>query len=191
MNKKRIYPFFKRLIGIIGSLVGIIVCSALLWWWVLIINLIVTRGHPFFLSKRVGRNGKEFNLIKFRSMKLSANPTMTSHNLDTKKELTGFGKFLRKTSIDETTQLFNVFIGQMAFIGPRPLINIADDKITIDERIKNGSISLRPGISGLAQIHGREKISPLEKAQYDFEYYQKMSFGLDCVIFFSTLFGLF
>ena len=120
---QKIYLPFKRLIGIFGSLVGIIFCFSLLWWWVIPVNAIVTKGHPFFVHERYGKHEKVFKMIKFRSMKLSANPNLAPSDMDeeTQKSMdTGFGKFLRKTSIDDTPQLLNIFIGQMAFIGPRP-----------------------------------------------------------------------
>ena len=191
MNKRqKCYLPFKRLIGIIGSIVGIFFCMTFIWWWVTIINLFVTKGHPFFISKRVGKNGKEFGLLKFRSMKAGVDPNLTSKH-STKDNLTKFGVFLRKSSLDETLQLFNIFIGQMAFIGPRPLIDIDEDAITIQKRKENGSIALRPGISGYAQLHARSNLDYIKKADYDFEYFKKVSFWFDVKIFFSTIFGLF
>lgn len=191
MNKnQKFYLPFKRLIGIVGSVIGILFCMTFIWWWVTIINLFVTKGHPFFISKRVGKNGKEFGLLKFRSMKAGVDPNLTSKH-STKDNLTKFGVFLRKSSLDETLQLFNIFIGQMAFIGPRPLIDIDEDAITIQKRKENGSIALRPGISGYAQLHARSNLDYIKKADYDFEYFKKMSFWFDVKIFFSTIFGLF
>lgn len=191
MNKRqKAYLPLKRLIAIFGSLIGIIVCFALFWWWIFIINLFATKGKPIFLSERVGKNGKKFKLIKFRSMKNDVDPNLTanSENLDELK--TGFGKFLRKTSLDETLQLFNIFVGQMAFIGPRPLIDIGEDSVTNQMRKENGTIQLRPGISGYAQIHSRAKLNYIEKAKYDLVYLQKISLWFDIKIFFATLFGV-
>lgn len=122
-TSQKIYLPFKRLIGIFGSFIGIIVCFILLWWWVIPVNAVVTKGHPFFVHERYGKNQKVFKMIKFRSMKLDANPNLAPSDMDEKNQKsmeTGFGKFLRKTSIDETPQLLNIFVGQMAFIGPRP-----------------------------------------------------------------------
>ena len=122
-KRQKLYLPFKRLIGIIGSLVGIVFCLALLWWWVIPINLIVTKGHPFFLQERYGKNEKVFKIIKLRSMKYDANANIAPNDMTPTMQRsmeTKFGSFLRKTSIDETPQLFNIFIGQMAFIGPRP-----------------------------------------------------------------------
>ena len=187
-TRQKIYLPFKRLIGIFSSIVGIVVCTVLLWWWVIPINLIVTKGHPFFNRHRIGRDGKPFICLKLRTMKLDTDPHMSSTGGDRDVYLTGFGRFLRKTSIDETVQLFNIFVGQMAFIGPRPLIDVNEkDVITVDLRKENGSISLRPGISGFAQIHEREKLSPEKKAQYDYEYMINMSLWFDTKIFVKTL----
>ena len=186
-TRQKIYLPFKRLIGIGGSFVGILVCFALLWWWVIPVNAIVTKGHPFFARHRIGQNGKAFRCIKFRSMRNDANPHMTSRDSNMEEQITGFGKFLRKTSIDETPQLFNIFIGQMAFIGPRPLIDVNEDVITIDKRKENGAIILKPGLSGWAQIHRRGDLDPVEKAQYDYEYLQRFSLWFDAKIFIYTV----
>lgn len=190
-TSQRIYLPFKRLIGILGSFVGIIVCFVFLWWWVIPVNAIVTRGHPFFARHRIGKDGKAFRCLKFRSMKLTADPHMTSRDGHVNGEVTAFGKFLRTTSIDETLQLFNIFIGQMAFIGPRPLIDVNEDIITIDLRKKNGSIKLRPGLSGYAQIHKRGELDPESKAMYDGIYFEHFSLWWDIKIFVYTILCVF
>ena len=190
-TSQKIYLPFKRLIGIIGSLVGILFCFGLFWWWIFIVNWFVTKGHPIFSSRRVGKDNKTFKLYKFRSMKFEANPTMPAGSSDVEESLTKFGRFLRASSLDETLQLFNILIGQMSFIGPRPLINVGNDSITINERNKNGSIVLKPGISGYAQIHSRSNLDCVQKAEYDFYYLQHFSLWLDIRIFCKTLFSLF
>ncbi len=191
-TSQKIYLPFKRLIGIIGSLIGIIFCTVLLWWWVLPINAIVTKGHPFFARHRIGKNGKPFICFKFRSMKNNVDPHMSSLDNGVYDNLTGFGKFLRVTSIDETLQLFNIFAGQMAFIGPRPLIDVNEnDAKTIGLRKENGSIALKPGLSGYAQIHKRAELSPEEKAMYDGIYFEHFSLWWDIKIFFYTILKLF
>lgn len=192
MKKRQLmYLPFKRLFGLLGSLIGIIFCFALLWWWVIIINSIVTKGHPFFTHSRVGKKGKAFKIIKFRSMKLNVNPDMTSEFVNLDETTTKFGKFLRKTSIDETPQLLNIFIGKMAFIGPRPLIDAHEDHITVEIRKENGAINIRPGMSGYAQIHGRTSVSPKDKGELDGYYYRHFGLWLDIKIFFSTLLRIF
>lgn len=123
-------------------------------------------------------------------MKLDANPHMTSRDNYNQDNITSFGKFLRKTSIDETLQLLNVFIGQMSFIGPRPLIDVSEDVITINKRKENGAIHLRPGISGYAQIHGREVVDPVKKGEMDGYYFEHFGFVFDTKIFILTIFSV-
>ena len=190
-KSQKIYLPFKRLIGIVGSFVGIIFCFALLWWWVIPVNAIVTKGHPFFARHRIGKNGKAFRCLKFRSMKVTADPHMTSRDANMECQITKFGKFLRRTSIDETLQLFNIFIGQMAFIGPRPLIDVNEDVITVNLRKENGAIIFRPGLSGYAQIHKRGDLDPETKAMYDGMYLKTFSFWLDIKIFVYTILKVF
>lgn len=187
---QKIYLPFKRLIGIFGSIVGIIVCFTFLWWWVFIINCFVTKGHPLFARHRIGKNGKPFRMLKFRSMKNDADPHMSSRDEHVQDNLTKFGKFLRATSIDETPQLFNILVGDMAFIGPRPLIDVSNDSITVEKRKEFGVDMIRPGISGLAQIHNRSALDPIEKARYDFEYLKNLSFILDLKVFVLTFLKL-
>ena len=190
-TRQKIYLPFKRLIGILGSFVGIIVCFIFLWWWVIPVNAIVTKGHPFFARHRIGKNGKPFRCLKFRSMKNDADPHMTSRDKNAKDSMTGFGKFLRATSIDETLQLFNIFAGQMAFIGPRPLIDVNEDVITINLRKENGAIQLRPGLSGYAQIHKRGDLDPETKAMYDGKYFEHFCLWWDIKIFVYTILKVF
>lgn len=190
-KRQKFYLPFKRLIGFFGSILGIFVCFLLLWWWVIPVNAIVTKGHPFFARHRIGKNGKAFRCLKFRSMKVTADPHMTSRDVNMEEQITGFGKFLRKTSIDETPQLFNIFVGQMAFIGPRPLIDVNEDVITINLRKENGAIKLRPGLSGYAQIHKRGDLDPVTKAMYDGIYFDKFSLWWDIKIFVYTILKVF
>lgn len=187
-SHKNIYLPLKRLIGIFGSLFGIIVCAVFLWWWILLINTFSTKGHSIFRQERVGKDGKMFKLLKFRSMPVSVDPNLTTTESKQDVYSTKFGKFLRKTSLDETLQLFNIFIGQMAFIGPRPLIYAGNDIITIEKRKENGSICLRPGLSGYAQVHGRKVISADKKADFDAYYLEHISLLLDIKIFILSIF---
>lgn len=122
-------------------------------------------------------------------MRKDINPNLTSEDIKkVENPYTWFGKFLRKTNLDETLQLLNIFVGQMAFIGPRPLIDCGQDKITNQIRKENGSICLRPGLSGYAQVHGRTNVTPEHKAELDLYYYQHISLFLDIKIFFSSIF---
>lgn len=154
-------------------------------------NAIVTKGHPFFARHRIGKNGKPFRCLKFRSMRNDADPHMNSRDSDMESQITGFGKFLIKTSIDETLQLFNIFIGEMAFIGPRPLIDVSEDVITVNLRKENGASKLRPGLSGYAQIHKRGELDPEMKAMYDGIYFEHFSLWWDIKIFVYTIFKVF
>ena len=194
-TSQKIYLPFKRLIGIFGSIVGIVVCTVLLWWWVIPINAIVTKGHPFFVHKRLGKHKKVFGLIKFRSMKLDANPNRAPSTMSVEEQKameTGFGKFLRKTSIDETPQLLNIFVGQMAFIGPRPGAAFNEEGLAIErEKYKPNAFMVRPGLGGLAQTKMKRGHSAVIKAKYDHEYVKKISFVLDVKLFFATIGKLF
>ncbi|MBE6133348.1 MAG: sugar transferase [Erysipelotrichaceae bacterium] len=194
-TSQKIYLPFKRLIGIFGSVVGIVVCFVLLWWWVIPVNAIVTKGHPFFVHKRLGKDKKVFGLIKFRSMKLDANPNRapSSMNAEEQKSMeTGFGKFLRKTSIDETPQLLNIFVGQMAFIGPRPGAATNEEGLIAErDSFFPCAYEVKPGISGLAQVKMKRGHNPKLKASYDSEYIKTISLLNDIKLFFTTLFKMF
>ena len=194
-TSQKVYMPFKRLLDIIGSLFGILVCIPLLWWWVLILNTIATKGHPIFVHQRVGKGKKIFGMIKFRSMKVDANPNLSPANMtaETQKSMdTWFGKFLRKSSIDETLQLLNIFIGQMSFIGPRPGAAINEEElIRLRESYTPNAFDVKPGLSGYAQIKMHREHDPAEKAKYDHEYAEKMSLWLDIKIFFGTIFKIF
>jgi len=177
---------FKRIISFLGSALAL-----LLFWWVLILIMIIqkcsSKGPIFFNQNRVGKNGKIFKLYKFRSMRTDVNPSLTSEEITNVYDLcTPFGKFLRKTSLDEWPQLINIIKGDMCFIGPRPLIDKYPDSLTIEKRKENGSIHLRPGMSGLAQVLGRTNVNPREKGIEDGIYYKKLSFFLDIRLFFKT-----
>lgn len=188
---QKAYLVLKRFIAIIGSLVGIIVCFTFVWWWVIIVNAIVTKGHPFFVHKRLGKNKKVFGLIKFRSMKVEANPYVPPSEMDEKVQAsmeTGFGTFLRKTSIDETPQLLNILIGQLAFIGPRPGAAVNEEELVVARESYNPSaFMVKPGLTGLAQVAMKREHNPDLKAKYDHEYVLKMSLWMDIKLFFKTI----
>lgn len=190
-TSQRIYLPFKRLIGILGSFVGIIVCFVFLWWWVIPVNAIVTRGHPFFVQERYGKNKKIFKMIKFRSMKMDADPNLAPSEMGEKKQKsmeTKFGAFLRKTSIDETPQLLNIFIGQMAFIGPRPGSAHNEEYLReCREKYTPSAFDVKPGISGYAQIKMKREHDPEFKAEWDSKYVERMSLWLDIGIFGYTI----
>ena len=192
---QKLYLPFKRLIGIFGSLVGIIVCFALLWWWVIPVNAIVTKGHPFFVQERYGKHLKVFKMIKFRSMKLDANPNLAPSDMSIEQQAsmdTKFGKFLRVTSIDETPQLLNIFVGQMAFIGPRPG-SAKNEEYLKECRLKYipNAYDVKPGISGYAQIKMNRKHSPEFKAKWDSKYVERISLFFDIGVFTYTVLKVF
>ncbi|MBO4452905.1 MAG: sugar transferase [Clostridia bacterium] len=142
-------------------------------------------GCPVFVQKRVGKNKKLFKLYKFRSMKKNT-PDIPTHLLeDPEKYITRIGGFLRKTSLDELPQLFNILFGQMSFIGPRPALWNQDDLVA--ERDKYGANGVRPGLTGWAQINGRDELEIPEKAKLDGEYVEKLSFAFDVKCFFGTV----
>ena len=185
---QKVYLFIRRILDVFFSFIAILVGSLFLLI-IFIINLIVSHGHPLFKQQRVGQRSKPFYLIKFRTMKYGTNEKLTSEEILEKKNcFTKFGHFLRASSLDELPQIFNVFVGNMSFIGPRPLIDQGADHFTIEYRKRNGADNLKPGITGLAQINGRVNSTPEKKSEYDALYYQKVSFFLDVKIFFITIF---
>lgn len=194
-KSQKVYLPFKRLIGILGSLIGIIFCVVLLWWWIIPINAIVTKGHPFFAQERYGKNKKVFKMLKFRSMKLEADPNLAPSDMsaETQKSMyTGFGKFLRKSSIDETPQLFNIFVGQMAFVGPRPGSAHNEEYLReCREKYTPNAYDVKPGITGYAQIKMKREHDPEFKAEWDHKYVLRMSFWFDIKIFFYTFLKIF
>ena len=177
--------FFKRVLDIVLSFIGI-VFAAIPMLIVAVIIKLDSPGPVFFRQKRVGKNKKYFTIIKFRSMPITAPHDMPTHQLENPESmLSGFQRFERKMSIDELPQLFNILIGDMSIIGPRPALWNQEDLIA--ERDKYGANGVRPGLTGLAQISGRDEITIPVKARLDGEYIKKMSFGFDCKCFFGTV----
>ena len=175
---------FKRCIDIILSLGGLILAS---WLYLIIIIAIVIDdpGPVFFTQKRVGKGKKCFQLYKFRSMKMSTPHDTPTHMLENPEQyITRVGRFLRKSSLDDIPQLWNILKGDMSVIGPRPALWNQDDLIA--ERDKYGANDVKPGLSGWAQICGRDELKIEDKAKLDGEYVQKMSFLFDCRCFFGT-----
>lgn len=176
--------YIKRLLDIILSLIGLVAAS---WLYLLIIFaiLIDDPGPVFFTQKRIGKGKQYFQLVKFRSMKMSTPHDMPTHLLENPDQyITRVGRFLRKTSLDEIPQLWNILKGNMSVIGPRPALWNQYD--LLDERDKYGANDIRPGLSGWAQICGRDELEIPEKARLDGEYTQKISFLFDCRCFFGT-----
>ena len=179
------YKFFlKRVFDFLLSLVAISILALPM----LIIALLIkidSKGPVFFKQKRIGKNKKYFTILKFRTMRTDTPPDAPTHELSNpEKWITKVGKFLRKTSLDELPQIFNIFVGQMSIIGPRPALWNQYD--LIEERDKYGANAVRPGLTGWAQINGRDELEIPVKAKFDGEYVQKMGFIFDCKCFFGT-----
>lgn len=165
-----------------------IILGILLSWLLVIIAILVkltSKGPVFFKQERFGLNSKPFTLYKFRSMTDGAPIKANSEFEDITSYVTPFGMFIRKTSIDELPQLLNIIKGDMSFIGPRPLA-ITDEKV-LDLRKKSRADRVRPGISGLAQVNGRNNITDENKAAYDAKYANYQSIQLDIVLFVETI----
>ncbi|WP_171805157.1 sugar transferase [Enterococcus casseliflavus] len=179
----------KRIIDFLLSLVGIIVLSPVLLLLCMAIK-IDSKGPIIFKQKRVGKNKTHFNIYKFRTMKIDTPKEMPTHLLsDPDFYITKVGKILRKTSLDELPQLFNIIKGDMAVIGPRPALWNQYD--LIEERDKYGANDIRPGLTGLAQISGRDELEIPIKAKLDGKYTDNISLMMDIKCFFGTITSVF
>jgi len=171
------YKAVKRTLDFFAALIAIL----LIWPFFLVIMIAITidsKGPVFFVQKRVKKDKKLFNIYKFRTMRVDTPKDLATDLLENPQfYITGVGRFLRKYSLDELPQLFNILRGDMAVVGPRPaLFNQYD---LIEERDKVGANSIRPGLTGWAQINGRDELTSKQKAEYDGEYVKRMSFGFD------------
>ena len=176
---------FKRVFDFILSLLAAIVLSPLMLGIALAVK-IDSKGPVFFRQKRVGKGKKTFTMLKFRSMLTEAPHDVPTHLLDDpEKYISKVGRFLRKTSLDELPQLYNIIAGDMAVVGPRPALWNQDDLIA--ERDKYGANDLRPGLTGLAQINGRDELEIPVKAKLDGEYAANVSPGMDLRCIFGTV----
>ena len=177
--------FFKRLLDIILSGCAIVILSPLL----LIIAVAIKIDDPgpvLFRQKRVGIHKTHFSIMKFRTMKMDTPKDTPTHLLENPEQyITKVGKFLRKSSLDELPQIFQIFTGEMSIIGPRPALWNQFDLIA--ERDKYGANDVRPGLTGWAQINGRDELPIEVKARFDGEYVEKLSLLFDCKCFFGTI----
>lgn len=179
----------KRVVDIVLSACGLIILSPV--FLILAIAIVIDDPGPvFFAQKRVGRKKDGqityFKLYKFRSMKMSTPHDTPTHLLENPEQyITKIGKFLRKSSLDELPQIWNIFKGDMSIIGPRPALWNQDDLVA--EREKYGANDITPGLSGWAQVNGRDELGIPEKAKLDGEYVRKMSLGMDIKCFFGTI----
>jgi len=191
-KNQKAYLVLKRAIDIFGSLLGILVLSPLLMICCLITTC-TSKGGPFFVQERLGKHKKIFRLIKFRSMRKGVKQ-VGQENLTIKEQnamTTPWGRFMRKTSLDEIPQLFNILTGSMSFIGPRPgMVANSDGLIHARESFIPNAYEVKSGLSGYAQIHMKRNSDPMEKAREDSYYVQHMNLWLDTKIFvYSFLFA--
>jgi len=184
-NKRRGYFFWKRLLDVLFSFL-LLFFLAIPMLFIACTVLFTSRGGAIFRQKRVGRNAETFVCYKFRTMySYAPNNRPTSEFSDAALYVTPVGRFLRRTSLDELPQLFNVLKGDMSLIGPRPLI--AEEEAVHRLRMEKGVYDIRPGITGLAQISGRDFVNDREKAELDARYVEEIGFVSDCGILFKTL----
>lgn len=176
--------YIKRFLDIVLSVCGLIVLSPI--YIILAIAIKIDDPGPvFFRQKRIGVNKTNYNILKFRTMKVCTPKDIPTHLLENPEQyITRIGQLMRKTSLDELPQIAQIFTGLMSIIGPRPALWNQCDLII--ERDKYGANNIKPGLTGWAQINGRDELSIKVKAKYDGEYVEKMSFLFDCKCFFST-----
>lgn len=179
------YMIVKQTLDFILALIGML----LLWPFFLIIAVVIkstSKGPVLFRQKRLGRNKKEFYILKFRTMRTDTPSDMPTHLLqDPDFFITKVGKFLRKTSLDELPQIINILKGDMSIVGPRPALWNQYDLIA--ERDKYGANEIKPGLTGWAQVNGRDELPNEVKAKLDGEYTQRISLGLDLKVFCMTI----
>ena len=185
IQTKPVYTFIKRVFDIAVSAVSL----TLLAPFFLIVAVCIkldSEGSVIFSQQRVGKNGNPFQVYKFRTMKVNApHETATSDLSDPYAHITRVGRFLRKTSIDELPQLFNVLRGDMSLVGPRPLIKSEADVHKL--RMREGVYDVRPGVTGWAQVNGRDCVPAEEKVYFDKEYVIHRSLIFDALIFAKTV----
>lgn len=178
-----IYKFIKRVLDIVCSILGIIVLSPIL----VIVSILIkleSKGPIIFKQLRAGKGSKPFYIYKFRSMKIETPNIATNDFTDSHVYITRIGKIIRKTSIDEIPQLFNILKGDMSIVGPRPVIL---EEVDLIELRKSYNIDkILPGITGWAQINGRDNIGNEEKVKYDYEYLMNKNFIMDLYIIVMT-----
>ena len=183
-----VYLIIKRIIDIILSALALIILSPVFLILIIAIKL-DTPGPVLFKQKRVGIHKTHFNILKFRTMRIDTPSDKPTHLLENPEQwITKTGKFLRKTSLDELPQIINIFRGQMSIIGPRPALWNQYDLIA--ERDKYGANDVPVGLTGWAQINGRDELEIELKAKLDGEYAQKISFIMDLRCFFGTIFSV-
>lgn len=198
-SNKRTYRFFKRFFDLICSLLVIVILSPVF----IILGIIVkctSKGPVFYSHKRIGKNGKEIGIIKFRSMVKNADKMLNDFTEEQKKEfkenfklqndprVTKFGKFLRRTSLDELPQLFNIFTGSISIVGPRP---VTQEETLLYGKDRDTLLSVKPGLTGLWAVSGRSNISYDERIKLELQYVRECSLWYDFKIIFKTIIPVF
>ena len=188
-TRQKIYLPFKRFFDILLSFLTIVVFS-LLYIVLAILVKCSSKGPIFFKQERIGKYKKHFYILKFRTMRIDTPKDVPTHMLENPEQyITKIGRFLRKTSLDEIPQAFNIFVGQMSIVGPRPALYNQDDLVS--ERDKYHANDIVPGLSGWAQCNGRDTNSIERKAELDGEYVKKFNIWFDIRIVFKTMFQAF
>ncbi|WP_308655347.1 sugar transferase [uncultured Anaerococcus sp.] len=178
--------YVKNILDRILALLGLIILSPIFLLTALAIKIEEPKGKVFFIQDRSGKEGKAFSCIKFRSMSTEAPNNAATWELDNADSyITKVGRFIRKTSIDELPQLINIIKGDMSIVGPRPVILKEEDLINL--RREYGALSVRPGITGLSQISGRDNLPPKKKAETDGDYAANVTFLNDLKIILKTI----
>lgn len=183
------YTFIKRLIDLVLSLIAILVFSPIF----ILISILIkldSKGSVLFKQERIGKNKTHFYILKFRTMRIDTPKNMPTHLLENPEQwITKMGKFLRKSSLDELPQLFNILKGEMSIVGPRPALWNQFDLIELRDQFKVNEIT--PGLTGWAQVNGRDELSIDDKVRFDKEYFDQMNlvFDIKCIIL--TLFKVF
>lgn len=183
-KKRTCYLFVKRFIDVVASACGLIILSPIILGTAVAVKL-TSPGPAVFKQTRVGINKTHFQMYKFRTMRVDTPSEMPSHLIDATQWLTPIGAFLRKTSLDELPQMWNILKGDMTIVGPRPALWNQFDLVA--ERDKYGANGVKPGITGWAQINGRDELNIETKAWRDGEYIQKQSLAFDAMCFFKTI----
>ena len=182
------YRIIKRLSDIILSCIGMVILSPIFLVLIIAIKL-DSKGSVLFKQKRIGIHKTHFSILKFRTMRIDTPKDIPTHMLENPDQwITKVGKFLRKTSLDELPQIWNIFVGQMSIVGPRPALWNQYDLIA--ERDKYGANDVPVGLTGWAQVNGRDELPIPEKAELDGEYVSRFGFVMDVRCFFKTIFSV-
>lgn len=183
------YLIIKRCLDLIFGIIGLLILTPLFFIIAILIKL-DSKGPVIFRQKRFGKNKKEFYILKFRTMKIEAPSEVPTCLLENPEEcITRVGKYLRKSSLDELPQILNIIKGEMSFIGPRPVV--CQETTLIEQRELYGANDVPVGLTGWAQVNGRDQVKAREKARLDGEYVKKMSLLMDVKCLLLTIFSLF